>query len=150
MRAQQLARLILGLLCFLPPCSTAQQQSSDGPKILALEKKWTEAYKHRDIGILSSMLAEGFAITVEDGSTFGKEGYISHSADSTVHVDVAEQTELRIHMHGDVAVVTGAYHETGDSKGKRYEYRDVLTDVWMKMNGKWQVIASHYSVPLRQ
>jgi ketosteroid isomerase-like protein len=52
-------------------------------------------------------------------------------------------------MHGNTAVVTGAYHESGDSKGKAYEYRDRLTDVWMKINGKWQVIASHYSVPLR-
>jgi ketosteroid isomerase-like protein len=53
-------------------------------------------------------------------------------------------------MHGNTAVVTGAYHEKGDSKGKNYEYRDRLTDVWMKTDGKWQVIASHYSVPLSQ
>jgi len=96
------------------------------------------------------LLAEDFAITVEDGSTYGKEGYISHSADTSVHVEVAELSELRVHMHGNVAVVTGAYHETGSSKGKHYEYRDRLTDVWMKMGGQWQVVASHYSVPLKQ
>ena len=52
-------------------------------------------------------------------------------------------------MHGNVAVVTGAYHETGTSKGKYYEYHDRLTDVWMKTAGKWQVVASHHSVPLK-
>lgn len=67
-----------------------------------------------------------------------------------MRVDVAELSELRIRMHGNTAVVTGAYHEKGDSKGKNYEYRDRLTDVWMKTDGKWQVIASHYSVPLSQ
>jgi hypothetical protein len=46
--------------------------------------------------------------------------------------------------------VTGGYHETGNSKGKRYEYRDRLTDVWMKIDGQWQLIASQYSVPLPQ
>ena len=130
--------------------SNAQQKSSDGEKILALEKKWTESYKQRDIAILSSLLADDFVITIEDGSTFGKLGYISHSAESSVHVDVADLSELRVRIHGNTAVVTGAYHETGLSKGKHYEYRDRLTDVWMKVDGKWQVIASHYSVPVNQ
>lgn len=124
------------------------QQSADGAKVLALEKKWTEAYKARDVTILSSLLAEDFVITVEDGSTYGKVGYIAHSADTSTHVDVAELSDLKVRMHGNVAVVTGAYHETGDTKGKRYQYRDRLTDVWMKVDGKWQVISSHYSVPI--
>jgi beta-N-acetylglucosaminidase len=49
-----------------------------------------------------------------------------------------------------MAVVIGAYHETGISKGKRYEYHDRFTDVWMKIDGQWQLIASQYSVPLQQ
>jgi ketosteroid isomerase-like protein len=149
MGVQQLPKLAICLLCCLPLLSIAQQTSSEGAKVLALETKWTESYKHRDIGILSSLLAEDFIITIEDGSTFGKAGYISHSADSSVYVEVAELSDLRVRMHGNTAVVTGAYHEKGDSKGKHYEYRDRLTDVWMKTNGKWQVIASHYSVPLK-
>ncbi|MGH9497638.1 MAG: nuclear transport factor 2 family protein [Terriglobales bacterium] len=149
MRAQPLPKLVICLIYCLPMLLSAQQSSPEGEKILALEKKWTESYKHRDIGLLSSLLAEDFIITVEDGSTYGKAGYISHSADSSVLVAVAEQSELRVRMHGDTAVVTGAYHETGESKGKHYEYRDRLTDVWMKRDGKWHVIASHYSVPLK-
>jgi len=143
-----LFRPLLCVLCVLPTLSVGQQKSPDPENILALEKKWTVAYKHRDISILSSLLAEDFVITVEDGSTYGKEGYIGHSADTSVHVDVAELSELRVRMHGNAAVVTGAYHEKGSSRGKRYEYRDRLTDVWMKIDGRWQVISSHYSVPL--
>lgn len=146
MGSQRLTRIVLVFLSCLPIVATAQP-SPDGAKVLALERKWTEAYKQRDISLLSSLLAEDFAITVEDGSTYGKEGYISHSADTSVHVEVAELSELRVHMHGNVAVVAGAYHETGTSKGKRYEYHDRLTDVWMKIAGKWQVVASHYSIP---
>jgi ketosteroid isomerase-like protein len=149
MRAQPLPKLAFCFFCFLPTLLIAQQKSPDGEKVLALEKKWTESYKHRDVGILSSLLAEDFIITIEDGSTYGKTGDISHSADSSVHVEVAELSELKVRLHGDVAIVTGAYHETGESKGKHYEYRDRLTDVWMKRDGQWRVIASHYSVPLK-
>ena len=142
--------LTIALICCSAMLSSAQQRSVDENKILSLEKKWAESYKQRDISILSSLLSEDFIITVEDGSTFGREGYISHSADSTVKVDLADLSELRVRVHGNTAIVTGAYHEVGTSKGKRYDYHDRLTDVWMKRNGNWQVIASHYSVPVKQ
>jgi len=132
--------------CLLIP-SVAQQTSPDVAKILALEGKWNDAYKQRNINILTSLLADDFIITVEDGRVFGKIGYMSHTADSSVQVATAEESDLRVNLHGNVAVVTGAYHETGTSKGSRYEYRDRLTDVWMKINGQWQLIASQYSVP---
>lgn len=37
-------------------------------------------------------VAEDFVITVEDGSTHSKTGYISHSAEPSVHVDVASHS----------------------------------------------------------
>lgn len=123
------------------------QETSEAAKVRALEYKWTDSYKQRQIDILSTLLADDFVITVEDGTTYSKIGYISHSADSSVRVDVAELSDLKVHMHGNTAVVTGAYHEKGLSAGKPYEYHDRLTDVWAKSGGAWQVIASHYSVP---
>lgn len=128
----------------------AQTKSGAAANIRALEIAWTDAYKQRRIDLLSSLLADDFVITIEDGSTFSKTGYISHSADPSVHVEVAELMDLKVRMHGDTAVVTGAYHEKGTSNGKGYEYHDRLTDVWMKIGGKWRVVASHYSVPLKQ
>ena len=71
-------------------------------------------------------------ITVEDGNTYSKAGYITHSADSSVRVDVAELSDLRERVHGNNVVVTGSDHERGMSKGKPYEYHDRLTDVWVK------------------
>jgi ketosteroid isomerase-like protein len=127
----------------------AAQEKSDAATIRAMEAKWTEAYKERHIDMLSSLLSDEFVITVEDGNVYSKAGYISHSADPSVHVDVAEMSDLKVRVRGDVAIVTGAYHERGASHRKRYEYNDRLTDVWMKSGGKWQVVASHYSVPLK-
>lgn len=123
------------------------QEKPDAATIRSLELKWTESYKQHSIDILSSLLADDFVITVEDGSVYSKAGYISHTADAKVRVDVAEMSDLKVRIHGGTAVVTGSYHEKGESSGKPYEYHDRLTDVWMKIGGKWQVVASHYSVP---
>lgn len=130
--------------------AASAQERSDAAAVRALELKWTESYKQRSIDILSSLLADDFVITIEDGSVYSKAGYISHSADATVQVQVAELSDLKVRLRGNTAIVTGAYHERGEAKGKPYEYRDRLTDVWMKTGGTWQVVASHYSVPYKQ
>jgi ketosteroid isomerase-like protein len=137
----------LGLFFLVTCCAAVAQDKSDAATVRALELKWTESYKQHSIDILSALLAEDFVITVEDGNVYSKAGYISHTADSSVRVEVAEMSDLKVRMHGDTAVITGAYHERGISSGKPYEYHDRLTDVWMKVGGKWQVIASQYSVP---
>jgi ketosteroid isomerase-like protein len=149
MHSYKTCTLVLCLIAGLTVRLSAQEKS-DAATIRALELKWTESYKQRSIDILSSLLAEDFVITIEDGNVYSKAGYISHSADSATHVQVAELSDLKIRMHGDTAVVTGAYHEKGESNGKPYEYHDRLTDIWMKVGGKWQVVASHYSVPFKE
>ena len=131
------------------PLAAQDKDKSDADYIRSMELKWTESYKQRQVTILASLLAEDFIITIEDGTTYGKTGYISHSAEPGVKVEVAQMTDLKVRMHGTAAIVTGAYYEKGESKGKRYEYRDRFTDIWMKSGGKWQVVASHYSVPVK-
>src|SRR5258707_13331857 len=104
--------------------SFAEQKPDTTAKITALENKWADAYKQRDVAAMSSLLAEDFIITVEDGNTYGKAGYIAHSGDTNTQVEVSEMIELRVRVRGNVAIVTGAYHEKGKTKGKSYEYRD--------------------------
>jgi ketosteroid isomerase-like protein len=142
--------LILSFICCLPLSSVPQQASPELQRVLNLEQKWTDAYRVRNIQVMTSMLHDDFVITVEDGSVYGKVGYMSHTMDTSTQVELAEESDLKVHMHGNIAVVTGAYHEKGTSKGKAYEYHDRLTDVWMKTGNQWQLIVSHYSVPLQQ
>src|SRR5215472_9759266 len=130
--------------------SAAQQKSDTASKILALEAKWNSAYQHGDVAQLNALLADDFLITVEDGSMYSKTGYLGRLGGTAQHVDVSEMTDLKVRLRGDVAIVTGAYHEKGSMMGKPYEYRDRLTDVWLNSDGRWQVIASHYSIPVKE
>ncbi|MBZ5666424.1 MAG: nuclear transport factor 2 family protein [Acidobacteriia bacterium] len=144
------SRLTLGLLVCLTIRLVAQEPAGAAAQVRRLEEKWTEAYKERQIDILSSLLTEDFVITVEDGNTYSKAGYITHSADPSVKVEVAELSDLRVRVRGgNLAVVTGAYHEIGRSNGKPYEYHDRLTDVWVRVGNSWRVLCSHYSIPVK-
>jgi ketosteroid isomerase-like protein len=126
-----------------------QQISETTSKILALEGKWNEAYKRGDVAAMNSLLADDFVITTEDGATFSKSGYIAHCGDPDNRVLVSEMTDLKVRVHGNTAVVTGAYHEKGTLKDKPYEFHDRMTDVWMLIDGRWQVIVSHYAIPVK-
>ena len=150
-RSLLFAALLLAVLPAVPftaPPATAQG-SDAAAKILALENKWNLAYKQRDVAAMSSILADDFIITVEDGNTYSKTGYIAHAGDSRTKVEVSELLDMKVRLHGNTAIVTGQYHEVGTEKGKTYEYHDRLTDTWMFLDGRWQVIASHYSVPVK-
>jgi ketosteroid isomerase-like protein len=148
MKIRLASRLAFAVLVWLT-LPLAAQESAPATQVRKLEEKWTAAYKQREIGILSTLLAEDFLITVEDGNTYSKQGYITHTAGSSVKVEVAELSDLKVRVRGNLAIVTGAYHERGTSNRKPYEYHDRLTDVWVKNGNTWEVIASHYSVPTK-
>jgi ketosteroid isomerase-like protein len=151
MRLPTASKLVLGLLLCLSIRAAAQEAVEAETEVRKLEERWAAAYKQRDLDLLSSLLTEDFVITVEDGNTYSKAGYITHTNDSTVQVEVAELSDLRFRVRGGghIVIVTGAYHERGLSKHKPYEYHDRLTDVWVRSGKGWQVLASHYSVPLK-
>ena len=138
-------------LCLLaiPPFIRAQEES-ESAKVRALEVKLMESYKQRQIEAFAAMLDKDFVITTEDGSTYGKTGYVSFTATPSVRIDAVEMSDLKIRIHGNTAVLTGAYHERGENKGIAYDYRDRFTDVWMKSDGRWLLVASHYSIPAKQ
>ena len=76
----------------------------------ALEMKWADAYRTRHVDVLSSLLSDDYVITMEDGSTLSKVGFISHTAEPSEHIEAAEFLDIKIRMHGDTAIVTGSYH----------------------------------------
>jgi len=133
----------------LPLGSLYAQQSSDAAEIRSLELKMLDCYKHRQVEVFAAVLDEDFVITFEDGSIYSKTGYLSYSANSSTHVELAEITEMKIRRHGDTAIVTGIYHEKGIDSQRTYDYHDRFTDVWMKESGKWRLVAAHYSVPTK-
>jgi len=148
-RPSLLALLVSVFMLAVSIFTFAQKNSAATAAILDLEKKWTDAYKLADLNTMNSLLNEDVIVTVEDGKVYSKSGYLTHSVDKTVKVLLAEITDVRVRVDDDTAVVTGAYHEKGTKNGKAYEFNDRFTDVWKDHGGKWQLIASHFSVPVK-
>src|SRR6267378_7954502 len=71
MHARWISVTVLCLLCCLAVQNAAQERS-DEATIRALESKWTDAYKQRQVAVLAALLADDYVITMEDGTVLSK------------------------------------------------------------------------------
>jgi hypothetical protein len=54
-------------------------------------------------------------------------------------------SDERIFLYGDVAVVAGIYHARSLNRGKPFDHYGRFTDTWAYLNGKWMCVATHTS-----
>ena len=54
--------------------------------------------------------------------------------------------EVRVRVYGNTAVETGRSQMVGQDRGKVVPRENRFTRVWVMMNGRWQLVANHYSL----
>src|ERR1700730_11478141 len=134
--------LIAVMWMALPLLAVAQ----DSSKIIAMENLWNRAEMNNDAPAVRLLLADDFVMTVAEGTLYTKVQMIASVADKSYRPVALQSTGMAVHYYGNTAVVTGAYYEKGVDKGKSWELRGRFTDTWMNLDGRWQCIASHFSV----
>jgi len=53
--------------------------------------------------------------------------------------------EVRVRVYGNTAVETGRSTMAGQDKGKAVPRENRFTRVWVMTDGRWQLVANHYS-----
>ena len=134
--------ILAGLWCIVPILAAAQ----DSSKIIAMENLWNRAELNNDAPAVQLLLADDFVMTVAEGTLYNKAQIVASVADKFYRPEALQSSDMVVHYYGNTAVLTGAYYEKGRDKGKPWERRGRFTDTWMNLNGRWQCIASHFSV----
>jgi len=129
--------------------SARSQSDSTRTQVLAVEQEWNAAELHHDAKALAELMDEDVTISETDGIITTKAEEVGFSAEPSTHFEILESHGLVVHDHGAVAVVTGAYHEKGTYRGKPFEHRGRFTDTWLRRDGRWKCIASHFSIPVK-
>ena len=137
--------LIVLLWLLIPLLAVAE----DSTKIIAMEHLWNRAELNNDAKAVGLLLADDFVMTVAEGVLYNKAQILASVADKSYRPEILQSIGVVVHSYGNTAVVTGAFYEKGVDKGKPWERRGRFTDTWLNLNGRWQCIASHFSVPLR-
>jgi ketosteroid isomerase-like protein len=118
--------------------------------LLKLERDWLDAYTKRDVAAMERIEADDFMITFPDGAVRTKADEIANlkkpAPEGQPPIFMTADTKVRV--YGDAAVLTGKViqkgtYAEGDRKGQDYSFQHRYTDVYVKRNGRWQVVASH-------
>ena len=136
------------------PRSEAVEQDVEAVKqaLTRLEREWLDAYDNDDVEAMDRILAEDFTITYEDGEVVTKAQTIAGLTDDDEDDDPEEPDEAEdddrshytedttIRVYGNTAILSGVYVNPND-EGEPDD-RARYTDTYVKIDGRWQVVAS--------
>lgn len=109
--------------------------------ITRLEYAWAEAQKDGKADAVAPLLSEDFVNTDTDSQTYGKARLLSNLKGGVWESNGI--SDVQVTVHGDTAVATGAWAGKGiDGDGTRIDRHERWTDTWVKINGRWQCVAS--------
>jgi ketosteroid isomerase-like protein len=118
---------------------------ADEKAVIAAEHQAAKANQTNNVDLAASLTADNYVSTDQDGTVF--VGKAANLADMKVTTWTSNEiTDLKVTVYGDAAIATGTFVAKGTYKGKPFDDRGRFTDTWVKMNGKWLIVASHASL----
>lgn len=143
------ASALLTALLALPLAHVSAQASRASRQLYRLEDQWATALVKRDSSFFRRTLHPDYVYSDERG-TFNREQVIAEQVGGTDTVEYAANEDMRAHVHGTSAVVTGILIVRGRGKDGRFEHRYRYTDTWLATKQSWLMIASQdYDIPRR-
>jgi ketosteroid isomerase-like protein len=115
-------------------------------ELIRLQHEWMEAVKRRDIEFLEQLLGPEFSlITSRPGiETRTRQQYLDVTRDRYT-LESFEYVALDVHAYGDFGFVRSRYSQRGLMDDTRRDQAFLMTDVWVKRNGRWQAVSRHIS-----
>ena len=116
-------------------------------ELTQLSKQWGQVSITKDMAHLKRIWSDDFSYIMPDGTIFDKKAGFAFFEDDTDTYTSAVTAPFKVRVYGkNFAVAGGDYHETGkDKDGKPFSRKFRFTNVWVKENGAWKVVAGHSS-----
>ncbi|HXO43360.1 MAG TPA: nuclear transport factor 2 family protein [Thermoanaerobaculia bacterium] len=117
-------------------------------ELVKKENEWARAWQLPDPAALENIIADDFSLisSLSKGEVTNKRQYI----DSTLKLVRGEGysfERMTVRIYGDTAVINAQFQQNASFAGHDWSGEFLLTDVWVKRNGRWQVVARHASRP---
>ena len=113
--------------------------------IRKLDNERIQAQIHADATVLDRIYAADFIGVGPSGTVRTKPQVISDFTSGTLKFQSITTDEVQVRVYGDTAVETGLSTMSGQDKGKAVPRDTRFTRVWVKQQGRWRLVANHYS-----
>ncbi|MCA1600905.1 MAG: nuclear transport factor 2 family protein, partial [Acidobacteria bacterium] len=114
-------------------------------EILSLEEELTQTEMRVDVEALDNIYANDIMVTAPIGICVDKPAVmieIRQAAEKAV-VGRYDKNDLKVRAYGDTAVASYRMTAEATFEGMEMKRQLCITNVWMKRNGHWQIIARH-------
>ena len=127
-----------------PPATAASADTDKVAQVIdGLERDWARAIVAKDAAAIERLLADDFTGTSQE-VVYSKADAIGDVRGDTTYESL-DLTNIKVRVLGDTAVATMDQTEKGTHAGEPFSGHYLFTNVWVKRNGQWQVVASHGS-----
>jgi len=127
--------LMAGVAAARPPEDVAQA-------LIKLENDWAKAGLAGDAAALEKLLVPDYVYTNQDAEMASRAEMVAGMKSGTTKYDTFTVGDMKVHVYGDAAVVTGKGHIKGTENGKPIDEQIRFTDTWVKRDGRWVCAAT--------
>ena len=150
---RKLQIVVITLLIFLAAVlASGQSQGEKNDQIRAVEQairkldnERIQAQIHADAAALKRIYADDFIGVGPSGTVRTKPQVIADFTSGDLKFQSITTDDVQARVYGNAAVETGLSTMMGQDKGKTVPRDTRFTRVWIKQQGRWQLVANHYS-----
>ena len=113
--------------------------------IRKLDEERIQAQIHADAAALDRLYADDFIGVGPSGTVRTKPQVISDFTSGMLKFHSITTNDVQVRVYGNTAVETGGAIMKGEDKGRTVPQDTRFTRVWVKQQGRWQLVANHYS-----
>ena len=125
--------------------SSRDQRSSVEQAIRQLDRERIQAQIGADAVALERIYADDFIGVGPSGTVRTKAQVISDFTAGDLKFQSITTDEVQVRVYENTAVETGLSTMVGQDKGKAVPRDTRFTRVWVKQQGRWRLVANHYS-----
>jgi hypothetical protein len=120
--------------------------SGDEQELVAIQQMLARAWASRDRQTIERILAPEWSVITPDGSTVPRLTALDGACGSNAPtIETMTTDDVSVGLYGSAAVVRGRTVATVTLRGTAQTTRIRFTDLCVKREGAWQVVASHQS-----
>jgi len=113
--------------------------------IRKLDNERIQAQIHADADALQRIYAPDFIGVGPSGAVRTKPQVISDFKSGDLRFRSITTDDVQVHVYGNAAVEIGRSTMDGQDKGKAVPRETRFTRIWIKQEGRWRLVANHYS-----
>jgi len=110
--------------------------------LMKLEREATAALIKRDAASFGRIFADDAVLTSPDGTVQTKAQLLADVKSGSLVLESSDIADMKVHVHGEAALVTYATTDKGKYKGQDISGRYRWTDVFVRRSGTWHIVAS--------